>query len=257
MSAGYDSPAAAVVSRWSGCDTAATIRQANSLWGGSDSGGELRMRFELQCHEYNRTAHCPEFETSVWAAAGRPTDLNLAAIDFPRGTTLLFTGFHGDKIWNRKPTPFADPLQRGDISGLGLSEFRLWRGIFHCPVPFWGAYRRAELLQITSSPEMGPWTLGVDYDRPIPRRLVEEQGVHRHLFGMRKRVSVCESYFLWPYSPEARRSLREFQKLNSCITRWSLLTDALRLVAQVETLTAQQCASNNRGSFTVASLGSS
>ncbi|MDE5832358.1 MAG: hypothetical protein K2H64_05150 [Desulfovibrio sp.] len=33
---------------------------------------------------------------------------------------------------------------------------------------------------------MLPWTLGNAYDRPVPRRLAEEAGVPRELFGMRK-----------------------------------------------------------------------
>ena len=36
---------------------------------------------------------------------------------------------------------------------------------------------------------MQPYSVGGDYDRPIPRRIVEEAGVGRHKFGMRKNAT--------------------------------------------------------------------
>jgi len=41
--------------------------------------------------------------------------------------------------------------------------------------------------------EMAPWRLGSDYDRPIPRRILEEAGIPRQLFGTRKKA-VVETY---------------------------------------------------------------
>ena len=38
---------------------------------------------------------------------------------------------------------------------------------------------------------MKPWVLGTDYDRPIPRRILEERGVPRAAFGQVKRASVA------------------------------------------------------------------
>jgi hypothetical protein len=34
---------------------------------------------------------------------------------------------------------------------------------------------------------MNPWSLGAGYDKPIARRLAEEAGVPRHLFGQAKK----------------------------------------------------------------------
>ena len=38
-------------------------------------------------------------------------------------------------------------------------------------------------MRISRSPEMGPWVVGHSYDKPIPRRILEEAGVPRGMFG--------------------------------------------------------------------------
>ena len=40
-----------------------------------------------------------------------------------------------------------------------------------------------------------PWRLGTAYDRPIPRRIAEEAGVPRSVFGVRKKA-VIQTYYL-------------------------------------------------------------
>jgi len=40
-----------------------------------------------------------------------------------------------------------------------------------------------------TSEEMQPWSIGGDYDKPFPRRIAEEMGVPRELFGQRKMAS--------------------------------------------------------------------
>lgn len=93
-----------------------------------------------------------------------------------------------------------------DTNGLGFCEYRLIRGVFHCPVPFWGFARADDLFELSHAPEMKPWSIGGSYDRPIPRRILEEAGVPREMFGMKKSATHFEESFLWPYSPELQRS---------------------------------------------------
>ena len=64
-----------------------------------------------------------------------------------------------------------------------MAELRLVVGFVHLPLPFMGARRKADIVKITESSEMDPWRLETDYDRPIARRIAEEAGVPRHLFG--------------------------------------------------------------------------
>lgn len=213
VSSGYDSTAAALVAREAGCLESFTIQKSNSLWRGSDSGHEIAERLGVSCSVYDRNPS-PISEEAVWAASGWPGDLNLIWFDYPEPLTLLFTGFHGDRIWDRQRHDVRHSLVRGDISGLGLCEYRLSRGLFNCPVPYWGAMHAEAIQSITLADEMAPWTLGNDYDRPIPRRLLEEEGVERRMFGMRKRNTVVGSAFHWPTSADARSSFSDFLKEN-------------------------------------------
>jgi len=103
---------------------------------------------------------------------------------------LLITGFHGDKVWD----PLVEPdsvIKRGDVSGSSLGEFRFSRDFVHLPLPFVGAQRPGDLARIGRSPELRPYAVGGYYDRPIPRRIVEQSGIPRSAFGqMKKAVSI-------------------------------------------------------------------
>jgi hypothetical protein len=116
-----------------------------------------------------------------------------AAEDQLRGRVLL-TGYHGDKIWGLDVKNPSDRIVRGDPSGSGLTEYRLWAGFIHCPVPFWLARRHPEIVRISQHPEMARWDLGVEYNRPLCRRIAEEAGVPREAFGVAKTAASR-----WPH----------------------------------------------------------
>ena len=59
------------------------------------------------------------------------------------------------------------------------------------------------MVEVSQSAEMAPYTLGNDYDRPIPRRILESSGVPRELFGMRKKAVA--SHYNLPKNLELRR----------------------------------------------------
>lgn len=78
------------------------------------------------------------------------------------------------------------------------------------PVPFIGALRHPDLYGIAHSDEMLPYRLGTDYDRPLARRMAEEAGVPRELFGQEKKatgflLTMAEAVL----SPETRKALDE------------------------------------------------
>ena len=210
LSRGYDSVASAVIAKWLGCTRAATIRQSRSLWRGSDSGTDIARHLGLSCKSYPRVAKRYALEETIWAASGRPGLMNWTLFDYPRPLSLFLTGSYGDKVWSCGRRVYSDPLAGTIPSDLGLAEFRLFRGIFHCPPPFWGMRHYRELQTLSFSEEMEPWTLHNDYDRPIPRRIAEEAGVPREAFGMRKMNTSHEAAFLWPYSPEVEQDFTAY-----------------------------------------------
>jgi hypothetical protein len=98
---------------------------------------------------------------------------------------VLFTGFVGGFVWEKSMLP-TEVLRRKDLSGSSLGEFRLSRDFVHLPIPCIGGLRHPDIYQITHSVEMAPYSIGGNYDRPIPRRIVESAGVPRAVFGQRK-----------------------------------------------------------------------
>ncbi|MBN2212135.1 MAG: hypothetical protein JW709_12125 [Sedimentisphaerales bacterium] len=212
ISRGYDASATAVISRYAQCRNSVTIKQSSSLWRGSDSGADIAQHLNLFCKTCNRTAKKYPLEETIWSVNGRAGVLNWTLFDYPEPLCLLFTGSYGDGVWDRRRIQLPDPFASAAAGLAGLSEFRLFQGIFNCPVPFWGRRHFNEVQNISFSQEMEPWTLYNDYDRPVPRRIVEEAGVPRDAFGKRKKNTSLETPFLWPYSPQARAGFRTYLK---------------------------------------------
>jgi hypothetical protein len=100
---------------------------------------------------------------------------------------VVFTGFHGDKVWDKHTRALGPDIVRGDTSGSDLAEYRLEVGFVNCPVPYWGVRQIRDIHAISNSSELAPWDTGDDYSRPICRRIVEERGVPRDAFGRQKR----------------------------------------------------------------------
>jgi hypothetical protein len=120
---------------------------------------------------------------------------------------VVFTGYHGDKVWDSHTNGhyLADDILRGDASGLNLSEIRLKSGFINLAIPFLFARSIRDIVRIAQSPQMDTWRLGNDdYDRPIPRRIAESAGVPRALFGQRKQMVM--SYYNYPYNASLRQA---------------------------------------------------
>lgn len=212
ISSGYDSSVAAVVARAAGCKDAVTISSATSLWSKSDSGAEIAKHLDLNCKEYPRTSkHYPN-EVALWAGEGRPGVLNWTLFGYPEPLCLFFTGCHGEKVWDRVNHDHPDPFVRRDSSSHGFCEYRLVRGVFQCPVPFFGVRHVAEIRLITSQVEMREWYMNQDYDKPIARRILEDAGVPRSIFGTSNKNTSLEAPFRWPISPDSKRSFEFFLK---------------------------------------------
>lgn len=235
VSSGYDSPAAAVLAREAGAEKAVTFGSARPTFGpGSDAGDRIARHLGLEVTEHGRFEYrsCDDFPEADFLAAGTGgEDVVFASLENELSGSILFTGFSGDSLWSRLS---ADPegsldYATGDRSGASLHGFRLRTGFVHFPVPLSTYTQHPSLHEISNSPEMRPWSVsdwtgswrdillgraGPSYDRPIARRIVEEEGVPRELFGQTKRA-VSQPFYQEDdleeiMSPRSLEHFREF-----------------------------------------------
>lgn len=213
VSSGYDSGATAVVAREAGGREAVTIsqgrRDASNLFSLNDSGATVAKQLGLNCAGYDRAMDNYPFEDAAWASMGNIGDINLSIFDYPQPVCLLFTGFMGDVLWGMD-TVQSEPLHRKDTSGARFNETRLELGVINCSPVFWGCQKESQILGLSHLPEMQPWILGNDYDRPIPRRLLEEAGVKRGTFASKKRVASFNRRYGQPLSHNLRKDFSRF-----------------------------------------------
>ncbi len=187
VSRGYDSPATMVISMSAGCRQAITFRESRGTVENEDCGAAIAERLGLEVREFGRLDYrkypgFPEIENS-----GGPNEF-LSFGDHLSGK-LVFTGFNGGIVWDKNCQNVSKDLVRSDASGSSLTEYRLRVGFYHLPVPFIGADSHPSVHAISTSKEMETWSLNNQYDRPIARRIVEEAGVPRFMFGQRKRAA--------------------------------------------------------------------
>jgi hypothetical protein len=214
ISRGYDSPVASVLAKLAGSKKTVTIKSARSLLGRSDSGADIAAVIGLECEEYISERSNIRDELWYWAANGSLQDMNLSIFDYPVGPSVIFTGFNGGMIWEKSGSLTNDWLRRKDSTGLGFCEHRLVKGVIHCPVPFWGIRNIADIKKISNDPKMLPWSLGGGYDRPIPRRILEEAGVPRHYFGQTKSATAVDELLLLPIQKTLMKDYLSFQKVH-------------------------------------------
>ena len=212
ISSGYDSTAVAALVKDLGVEAYFTCRRSNThipRWlnrqAAVDDGAPIaRALGGLTTIELDtRGSRVTDDELYFLAPGCAPPTLalhGLARHIERRRPAVLFTGFLGDEVWDRNlgERRFQDEgIIRGDTTALMLSEIRLKSGFVNVAVPALCARRVQDLAVLSESTEMAPWRLGTrDYDRPIPRRLLEEAGVPRALFAGRKKAVVHA--YTWP-----------------------------------------------------------
>jgi hypothetical protein len=226
ISSGYDSTAVACLAKAIGAKTCFISKRSNSsmpTWidrrRAIDDGEPIAAALGLQAiHLSHRISGSSDDELYFYAVDPAKTELvfySMAAhIEENCQAAVVFTGYHGDKMWDSKLDRkyLDDQIIRGDISGLRLAEIRLKSGFINVAVPFIFASSVASISKITEAPDMEPWRLHNAYDRPIPRRIAESAGVDRRLFGLRKKmVSTPQAY---PRNARLRKRFFEFLEQN-------------------------------------------
>lgn len=195
LSSGYDSVASAVIAREAGCAEALTWREASMAEPGTlDSGEEIAARLglpvvALETHAYRRRDDLPEVE---FAAAGYGGPQAIMAGSEPHlAGRLIVTGFAGDILWARDHGLRRPPRGPAICGGFSAVCFHLRLPALALAVPMLGAAEDpAAVGALSRAAEMAPWTLGGDYDRPIPRRIAEEAGLPRGSFARRKLMAT-------------------------------------------------------------------
>ena len=189
ISSGYDSPASAVLARQVGCREAITFEHARprseEQSGESDSGSEIAALLGMKVKSYERLDYLRGNSVTFPEAECGASEFLSCAQDL-KGR-ILFTGFN-DNIWNPHCKVVSPDIVRKDPSGNNLGEFRMRVGFIHLPIPYLGCAAHPSIHKISKSAEMDPWRIGGKYDKPIARRLVEEAGVPRDRFGIKKKA---------------------------------------------------------------------
>jgi len=149
----------------------------------------------------------PKHHSGAWSEVG----LHLMAkyIEVNCSAAVVFSGHHGDSVWDANiPNKILNEIR---VPGRPLgycSEMRLKSGLINIPLPGILATDIKDISNISLSSEMEPWRLHNSYDRPIPRRIAEEAGVERHLFGIEKKF-VATKYNL-PINSNLRKLFLEY-----------------------------------------------
>lgn len=192
LSTGYDSPAAAVLGHAAGWRVAATVVKGPD---DPDDGTEIGARLGYTVQRFAHDAwHDPNGvpEAEFAASAGPTSAIHYAAAEPLLHDSLLLTGSFGDAAWAPPVPAIHDGLDRRyDFLAVSesMNEWTLRANVVHIPIPMFGADRPEQLRRLSGSSEMVSWRVAGPYDRPIPRRLVEEAGIPREMFGQEKRVS--------------------------------------------------------------------
>lgn len=196
LSSGYDSPAVAVLAARHGLRDALTFREARPpsfTRDATDSGAAIAQRLGLSVEffdrtEYLRRINLPEAEFVATGYTGE--EVPYVAFEERLRHRIMLTGGLGGWTWLRAKDPAPD-LSRKDFSACSVTEFRLRLDMIDVVIPMLGMTQIESIVAITRSAAMRPWSVGGYYDKPIPRRLLEEAGFPRGSFASSKRAATA------------------------------------------------------------------
>lgn len=189
ISRGYDSTACAALAVQTGCQKALTVGGPGKYV--HDCGTDLAKTMgyeqviELLVDNY-KDKKGKMIEPLFMASGELGTDCFWASFEEHLPKAFVVIGINGDKVWDINNKSVTSAIKRSSPSATSLGEYRLRMGFIQVPVPYFGCINHPAIHQISTSKEMEPWVLHNDYDRPIPRRIVEDMGIERQQFGNKK-----------------------------------------------------------------------
>jgi hypothetical protein len=187
ISRGYDSPTAVALAKEVGLRTALSFHESRP--GVRDDGGAIAETLGVELKLVDRLG-CQK-KDGIWeplflSGDGQGKEIMLSTAPALLRRRVLVTGNGGDYVWDMNPGSISTELAHDEYAGLSLTEFRLHCGFIHLPLPYMGMSQVADVCRISQSPEMSRWDIGGSYSRPICRRVLEERGVPRDVFGTHK-----------------------------------------------------------------------
>lgn len=234
ISRGYDSAASAALAASAGCGEAVTIHDSRADDPGRDGGEEISRILGMDCRVIERWDYVrrdePVDAEFAFATVSVPT---WSSLEGSLAGRLVVAGMDGDVVWDlHRHLPLSPELERpwGTIViGLSGLEFRLRTGFLPLAPATIGMRHSHAITAISRSREMQRWSVGGSYDRPIPRRIVEERGVPRSSFGMVKMASgYARFYRPEDFSPAGLRDYDAFRKSShACVPAGRLRTTRL------------------------------
>jgi hypothetical protein len=218
LSRGYDSAATAVIAAEAGCRRSVSLRDARVQPHG-DSGVAIARRLGLEAREHDRLAwrELPGLPEAEFALAPFGQHVVMAAAEPELEGALLISGRDGDEAWSRRPRPGLPQLRRPGATttpGGTFAEFRLRVGFAHFALPAIGQLHHEWLHALAHSPELQPWSVGGDYDRPVARRIAEEGGIPRGMLGQRPKGQFPSLHLRSPaaLTPASRQDNETFRR---------------------------------------------
>lgn len=193
-SSGYDSAACAVIGRQIGCDEAVVYESRKGIR--SDSGKQIVEALGYTViHEKHELDYLAYDVAEDFVSSGElGTAIFYGSSQAELTGKYLLSGDHGDCVWKITDAPrSSDFVRQGTGLSTAMKEFRLRVGFIKVAIPFFGASQEAAIDNISNSQEMEPWRMHNDYDKPIPRRIIETAGIARGQFAVRKDGGVGNS----------------------------------------------------------------
>lgn len=189
-SSGYDSAACAAVLHSVGCETLMTFKG-----GYYDEDSAVTMAKQIGYkniikRNYEDFKSKPGLIDAVFNVCGDiGVYLQFCAFEEDFACKIVSIGTSGSYIWDKEGDVNPESKRSGYdfyTANLSFSEHALINGYIILPMPLYASTAVCSIQKISNMPEMEPWTLHTDYDRPICRRILETAGVDRAIFGHKK-----------------------------------------------------------------------
>lgn len=191
ISKGYDSAACAAMVYEIGCKNVVSFDKPQQYM--EDCGDDIAKKLGYKsittkgADEY--LGNTVYIEAEFVSSGELGTWIIFTAFENEFKNNVVFIGERGDKLWDKNsPNPNNEFRFDNEVfTGTSMIENRLRVGYIVLPVPLFGAPQWISIHEISNSDEMKNYSIGGNYDRPIPRKILEDRGIARDSFGMKKK----------------------------------------------------------------------